>query len=175
MRRMGSPRSLLLIAALLCACSPALDWREVTPPELGVQVLFPCRPASLAREVPVLQGRSQMILFASSAAGNTFALSSLALNDVRDVAAAIDFLFDAAARNLRASPGGVQPFDVPGMTPNSRAGYLVLKGRRPDGSAVAEHLLVFVRGARLYQASVVGDAPEEAAVSTFFSGLKVAQ
>jgi hypothetical protein len=172
---MGSPRSLLLIAALLCACSPALDWREVTPSELGVQALFPCRPASLAREVPVLQGRSQMILFACSAAGSTFALSSLALNDVRDVSAAIDFLFDAAARNLRASPGGVQPFDVPGMTPNSRAGYVVVKGRRPDGSAVAEHLFVFVQGARLYQASVVGDAPEEATVSTFFSGLKVAR
>ena len=172
---MGSPRSLLLIAALLCACSPALDWREVTPPDLGVRVSFPCRPASLAREVPVLQGRSQMIMFACSAVGNTFALSSLALKDVRDVAAAIDFLFDAAARNLRTSPGGVRPFDVPGMTPNSRAGYIVLRGRRPDGSAVAEHLLVFVRGARLYQASVVGDAPEEAAVSTFFGGLKVAQ
>jgi hypothetical protein len=175
MWRMKSPRNLLLIAALLCACSPALDWREVTPPELGVKALFPCRPASLTREVPVLQGRSQMILHACSAAGSTFALSSLALHDVRDVAAAIDFLFHSAARNLRAGDGAGpgRPFEVPGMTPNPRAGYLVLKGRRPDDSAVTEHLLVFVRGPRVYQASVVGDAPDDSAVSTFFGGLKV--
>jgi hypothetical protein len=175
MRRMGSPHSLPLIAALLCACSPTLDWRQMTPPELGAQVLFPCRPASLARDVPVLQSRSQMIMYACSTAGSTFALSSLALSDVRDATAAIDFLLDSAARNLRTSPGQPQPFEVPGMTPNPRAGRLVLTGRRPDGSPVAEHLLVFVRGGQIYQASVVGDAPDEAAVSTFFNGLKVAQ
>lgn len=170
---MGLPRSLLLIAALLCACSPALDWRQVAPPELGVQAMLPCRPASLTREVPVLQGRSEMVMYACSAAGSTFALSSLTLSDVRDVTSAIDFLLESAARNLRASLGQAQPSEVPGMTPNPRAGRLVLKGQRPDGSAVTEHLLVFVRGARVCQASVVGDAPDESAVSTFFSSLKV--
>ena len=147
----------------------------MTPPELGAQVLFPCRPASLTRDVPVLQGRSQMVMYACSAAGSTFALSRLALSDVRDVAAAIEFLIESAARNLRTDAGPPQPFQVPGMTPNPRAGRLVVTGQRPDGSAITEHLLVFVRGAQVYQASVVGDAPDESAVSTFFSGLKVTQ
>ena len=172
---MTSPRSLLLIAALLCACSPALDWRQMAPAELGVQALFPCRPASLTRDVPVLQGRSQMVMHACSAAGSTFALSKLTLSDVRDVTAAIDSLLDAAARNLRTGPGQAQPFEVPGMTPNSHAGRLTLNGRRPDGTAVTEHLLVFARGARVYQASVLGDAPDQTAVSMFFGGLKVTQ
>jgi hypothetical protein len=170
---MRSPRSLLLIAALSCACSPALDWRQVAPAEFGAQALFPCRPASMARDVPVLQRRSQMVMHACSADGITFALSRLALSDVRDVSAAIDALLDAAASNLRTGRGDAQPFAVPGMTPNQRAGRLVLTGQRPDGSAVTEHLLVFVRGASVYQASVVGAAPDESAVSTFFSGLKV--
>ncbi|HEY6510700.1 MAG TPA: hypothetical protein VI032_01900 [Burkholderiaceae bacterium] len=170
---MRSPRSLLLIAALLCACSPALDWRQMNPAELGVQVQFPCRPASLARDVPLLQGRSSMVMYACSAAGSTYALSKLTLSDVRDVTAAIDALFAAAARNLRTVSDAAKPFEVPGMTPNPRAGRLALTGQRPDGSAVTEHLLVFVRGARVYQASVVGDAPDQAAVSTFFGGLKV--
>lgn len=169
---MRSPRSLLLIAVLLCACSPALNWRQVAPAEFGVQALFPCRPASLTRDVPVLQGRSQMVMHACSAAGNTFGLSRLALSDVRDVTAAIDSLLEAASRNLRTDPAHAQPFEVPGMTPNPHAGRLTFNGRRPDGSSVTEHLLVFARGARVYQASVVGNAPDEAAVSTFFSGLK---
>ena len=172
---MRSPRSLLLIAALLCACSPTLDWRQMTPPGLGVQVLFPCRPASLTRDVPVLHGRSPIVMYACSAAGSTYALSKLALSDVRDVTAAIDASLEAASRNLRTSPGRAQPFEVPGMTPNPHAGRLTLNGRRPDGSAVTEHRLVFAQGARVYQASVVGDAPDQAAVSTFFSGLKVMQ
>jgi len=172
---MRSPRSLLLIAALLCACSPAMDWRQVTPAELGVQALFPCRPASLTRDVGLLQGRSQMVMYACSAAGNTFALSGLALGDVREVTAAVESLREAAARNLGTGPGTAQPFDVPGMTPNAQAGRLTLNGQRPDGSAVIEHLLVFVRGTRVYQASVVGNKPEDAAVTTFFGGLKVTQ
>jgi hypothetical protein len=173
MRRMRSPRRVLLIAALLCACSPALNWRRVTPPELGVEALFPCRPSSLTREVALPQGRFEMVMHACSAAGSTFALASLALGDVRDVTAAIDSLRDAAAGNVRAGPSDAKPFEVPGMTPNARAGRLVLQGRRPDGSLVIEHVLVFVHGARIYQASVVGDAPDEAVVSAFFGGLKV--
>lgn len=170
---MGSLRSLLLSAALLCACSPALDWRQMTPAELGVLALFPCRPASLTRQVLVLQQRSPMVMHACSAGGNTFAVSGVAMGDVRDVTPAIGFLRDAATRNISAVGGAAQPFAVPGMTPNAQAGRFVLRGRRPDGSAVTEHLLLFAHGARIYQASVVGDAPDEAAVATFFGGLKV--
>jgi len=145
----------------------------VRPADLGVEALFPCRPFSLMREVALLHGRWQMVMHACSAAGSTFALAGLTLSDVRDVTAAIDSLRDAAAGNLRSGPSELRPFEVPGMTPNSHAGRLTLQGRRPDNSAVTEHLLVFVHGPRVYQASVVGDAPGDAAVTTFFSGLKV--
>jgi hypothetical protein len=175
MPHMGSVRSVLLMAAMLCACSPALDWRQMTPPELGVQVLFPCRPASLTRDVTLPQGPTQMVMHACSAAGSTFALAGMAADDVRDVAALIDALREAASRNLGAEPRSAQPFEVPGMTPNARAGRLTLNGRRPDGSGITEHLLLFTHGLQVFQASVVGDAPSEAAVATFFGGLRVMQ
>ena len=50
---------------------------------------------------------------------------------------------------------------------------MILTGKRPDGTPVVEHLAVFARGARVYQAMVVGDRPDTDAVSTFFDGLKV--
>jgi len=170
---MGPVRSLLLIAAPLCACSPALDWRQTTPPELGVQAQFPCRPSSLTRDVVLPQGRTQIVMHACSAAGSTFALASMMVGDVGEVAAAIDSLREAASRNLGAETRAAQPFDVPGMTPNPRAGRFTLNGRRPDGSAITEHLLLFAHGARVFQASVVGDAPPDAAAATFFEALKV--
>ena len=114
-----------------------------------------------------------MVVHACSAGGSTFAVGSMVLGDVRDVSAAIDALRDAAARNLGATIGECRPVDVPNMTPNSRAGRCLLKGHRPDGSAVVEHVLVFARGARVYQASVLGDAADDATATTFFNGLKV--
>jgi len=172
---MGLPRSLLLIVSLLCGCSPSLDWRRVTPPDLGVEVMFPCRPASLTRDVALPQERTPMVMHACSAAGSTFALSSLQVTDVAGVTLAVDALREAAAHNLQARLSDAQPYNVPGMTPNPHAGRLALHGRRPDGSAVRQHLLLFVRGARVYQASVLGDAPDDAAVAAFFGGLKVLQ
>jgi hypothetical protein len=38
---------------------------------------------------------------------------------------------------------------------------------------VTEHLLLFARGTQLYQATVVGNAPPDAAAATFFGGLTV--
>jgi hypothetical protein len=59
------------------------------------------------------------------------------------------------------------------MTPQQEAAHVMLSGKRPDGTPVVEHLAVFARGARIYQAAVVGNQPERDAVSTFFGGLKV--
>jgi hypothetical protein len=163
-----------LIAVLFCGCSPALDWREIRPPEWGVTATFPCRPSSLARDVTLPSGRVDMRIYACAADNATFALGSLALQDVRDVAPTLAFLREAAARNLGVPPAPRRPFEVPGMTPNGDAGQSMLSGHRPDGSAVTEHIVLFTRGTRLYQASVVGSAPSETAVSTFFAGLKLA-
>jgi hypothetical protein len=95
------------------------------------------------------------------------------VSDVHAVSPTLEFLRDAAARNVGSDAPAVRPFQVPGMTPNAKAGSFALIGRRPDGSTVSEHLLLFVHGMRVYQASVVGDAPSESAVSTFFDGLKL--
>jgi hypothetical protein len=160
-----------LLVALLCACAPALDWRVVKPPGMELQATFPCRPAGLSREVALLGQRVEMAMHACAAQGNTFAISALVVSDVRDVGAALDALRDAAAHNVGVAAAPMQPLAVPGMTPNVRAGRSTLSGRRPDGSAVAEHLALFTRGTRVYQAMVVGDRPQETVVDLFFAGL----
>jgi hypothetical protein len=160
-----------VVAALLCACTPALDWRQVSPPEWGVSAMFPCRPSSLARQVALPAAQVEMRIYACNVEGNTYALGGFALGDVRDVTATLGHLRDAAARNIGGGAPSARSFEVPGMTPNPQAGRVTLQGRRPDGSAVTEHLLLFARGTHLYQATVVGDAPPDAAVTTFFGGL----
>ena len=43
--------ALVLAAGLSCACSPALNWREFQPAGSQARLMFPCRPASHARQV----------------------------------------------------------------------------------------------------------------------------
>ena len=51
---MKSPYAWLAAATLaLTACSPALDWRQVRPDDAGVEAMFPCKPLSHARTVPL--------------------------------------------------------------------------------------------------------------------------
>lgn len=168
---MGWSRSSCLLVALLCACVPALDWRVIKPPGMELQAMFPCRPAGLSREVVLLGQRVEMAMHACAAQGNTFAVGALVVSDVRAVGAALDALRDAAARNVGGSAAPMQALVVPGMTPNARAGRCTLSGHRPDGSAVVEHLALFTRGTRVYQAMVVGNQPQETVVDVFFAGL----
>jgi hypothetical protein len=137
--------------------------------------MFPCRPSSLARHVALPGAQVEMRIYACSVDGNTYALGAFTLENVRDVAATLGRLRAAAARNLGVAAPATQAFEVPGMTPNAQAGRATLQGRRPDGSAVTEHVLLFAHGAQLYQATVVGDEPPDAAVATFFAGLTVRQ
>ena len=58
------------------------------------------------------------------------------------------------------------------MTPNDQAGRMVVSGRLPDGAAVQEHALFFVRGLRVYSATVIGAKPVPQAVEIFFGGLR---
>lgn len=157
----------------LAACSPALDWRQIRPEGLGIEVSFPCRPASLARTVPLGGQPVNMILHACSTDGLTFGLASAELSDVRQVDAALAELIDAAARNILATMDAEGNANVPGMTPSARARRVRLAGRMPDGRAVFEHVAVFARGARVYQATLLGNGPPAEVVETFFAGLKV--
>jgi hypothetical protein len=166
-------RSACLSLSLLCACAPPLDWRRVRPPGHDLEAMFPCRPATLSREVVIAQRRVVMTMHACAAGGSTYAVGAMTLDDVRDVGVALSALRDAAANNVGAAAGEAQAAQVPGMTPHGQAARITVAGVRPDGTAVVEHLIVFSRGSRVYQAMVVGNRPDAEAVSTFFAALKL--
>jgi hypothetical protein len=112
-------------------------------------------------------------MHACAAGGSTYAVGALTLDDVRDVGVALGALRDAAVHNVGADASDAQAAQVPGMTPHAQAARVTIAGRRPDGTAVVEHLTVFARGPRVYQAMVVGNRPDDDDVSTFFAALKV--
>lgn len=170
MRRMK--RSLAWLAALLCACSPALDWREMQAEGTGVTASFPCKPDRHARTVLLGGEAVRMEMLVCSAGGATFGLSFV---DVVDPARVSDVLVELqrlTATNIAAADPASAPLLVPGMTPNARALRLRLQGSSPDGVRLSEQAGYFVKGLRIYQATVLGKSLSSEVADTFFAGLR---
>jgi hypothetical protein len=171
---MPLPRLCAAACLALAACTPTLDWREVRPAGGGVLALFPCRPLQDARTVPLAGAPAKVDLQSCQAAGATFALSFTDVQDPARVATTIEALRTAAAGNLGGTPVVAGAAAVSGMTPNPQAQRVRVDGRFPDGTAVREDLLFFVKGTVVYQATVLGARVDAAAVDSFFDGLKLA-
>jgi hypothetical protein len=163
---------LAALSVAVAACSPALDWREFVPEGTDVTVSFPCRPDRMARKVALAGATTQMQMLACSAGDATYALAFVDVEDPARVSATLDALREIAVGNLQDAKAQVAPVQIRGMTPNAQAARLNVTGRLPDGASVQEHAAFFVRGRRVYQASVIGAKPPADAVEAFIAGLK---
>ncbi len=163
-----------LAACGTLACTPALDWRELRPAGSNAQLMFPCKPASHARQVTLAGVPVEMSMFACTAGDATYALAFADMADPARVTPALAELARAASTNLQPSaPPSSVPTRVPGMTPNDQATRLQIAGRLPDGREVQEHASFFAYGTRVYQATVMGGRLDAQALETFFGALRV--
>jgi hypothetical protein len=160
------------VLLVLAACTPALDWREVRPVDSDAQALFPCKPGRHARTVQLAGAAVEMHLAACKAQDATYAVAYATLPEPAQVTPALDQLRRAAAANIGGTPAA-SDWTIAGMTPNPLTQKLVMQGRDPEGKAVQEQAVFFVRGLRVYQATIVGPVLDPAAVDTFFGGLRL--
>lgn len=136
--------------------------------------MFPCRPASHARQVALAGASVEMSMYACSAADTVYALSFADLRDPALVGAALDELAKALQSNVRSPEGAAsQPAAVRGMTPHPRAAHWRVAGTLPDGRAVQERAALFSHGTRVFQATMIGPRLDEAAQEQFFGALQV--
>lgn len=164
----------LVTAWVSVACAPALDWREVRPESSGLVALFPCKPFGNARRLNLVGESVEMTLYTCSAAGATYAIAFADVGQPHRVGQALEDLAVAAARNIGA--GAVHttaPLRVQGMTPNPRALRRTVAGQLGDGRPVQEHVAVFSRGLRVFQATVIAEKLDADAVEMFFGALRL--
>ena len=176
MQSVGRKAAALLVAiAGLSACSPALDWRQLRPDGWGLVVSLPCRPADLVRQVPLAGPPVELRLLACSADGHTFAMASADMADPARVDPALRALGAAALANVQGRVEAEQAAAGPGMPPYRGARRWQVAGRLPDGAAVREQVLVFARGLRVFQATVVGPQADGNMAQPFFDSIEVAR
>ncbi len=172
-RRAGALAALLLAAAGLGACSPALDWRQLRPEGWGLALSIPCRPASHERQVPLAGVPVALMLMACSAEGHTFAVASADLVDPARVGPALLALGQAARANVQGQIEDEKAATVSGMTPHPAARRWRLRGQLPDGQPVVEEVLVFAHGTRVFQVTLIGPQAGETLVQPFFDTVEV--
>lgn len=172
----AASRSARVVAALLslAACAPTLNWREVRFEECGLVALFPCRPAEHSRPVTVAGYQTDMSLRACEASGMTFAVGHADVHDPAVVSTGLGQWAAASAANIRF-PGrpAKKSWDVPGSTPAAASGRVELQGTLPSGAAAHVSLVLFARGTRIFQATVVASAEGAEAADAFFSSLNL--
>lgn len=171
------PRALTRVLATACtlaACTPTLDWRDVRPDGAGLLALFPCKPDGHTRRLVLAGTTVEMTLYACSAGDATYAVGFADIGQPYQVEAVLAELSAAAARNI-GSTGSTEPvpLHVDGMTPNPMASRWALSGQRADGRRVEMHVGLFVRGTRVFQATMVGARLNADEVETFFGALRL--
>ncbi|MEO8312622.1 MAG: hypothetical protein ABI520_15750 [Caldimonas sp.] len=157
------------------ACAPVFDWRQARPEGTEIELMFPCRPGKQERMVRIGAAVLPMQLHSCNAGGATFALAVTEVADPARVTPLLAELRAQAAANLAGTTREQGAFAPPGATPNVQSARVVVTGERPDGRRVVAEAAFFVKGLRLYQATVLGadDASGREAVDTFFGAIRL--
>ncbi|HUN90913.1 MAG TPA: hypothetical protein VMU33_02575 [Burkholderiaceae bacterium] len=175
----------LVAAALLAACSPRFDWRDVRPAPGGFVVALPDRPQTVARDVAVTLPGGVLHLaltMTSTGVGATlFAVGVAPLPPAaaQDADAVLAWFRDGIVRNLAGTVTASRPLaPPPGATGALRASEeLVARGTMEPGHRAARlDARLYVFEDRLYSLAAVaaeGELPPEAR-DTFFDSFRIA-
>ena len=173
--RTGRPGAAVLIAVCLAGCFPAFDWRESRPQGSGATLLFPCRPDAQERSVQVGSIPLRIQMHSCKAGGFTFSLAFADVAEPLQVAPALLALRRSAIDNVGGTAAALPLPAIAGATPNPESRFLGIEGRFPDGRPVVVRAAFFVKGLKVYQATIVGPREQPAGESpeTFFSAIRL--
>jgi hypothetical protein len=173
--------------ALLAACSPRLNWREVRPPTGGYVIALPDKPQTIGREIafehPAGRVRAEMTMVSTGVGASLFAVGSVqlpafAIDSPPSLAATLTWFGDGLLRNVRAAP--VVPVDAPlpaglGARRLRAAQAFSAAGRAGGGKAAQLAVRLYVVDDRLFQLVALGAEGElpPQALETFFDSFRL--
>ncbi|MCW5645606.1 MAG: hypothetical protein KIT63_26175 [Rhodoferax sp.] len=163
----------LLVLGAMSACAPTFNWRELPIGSTALQALFPCKPETVTRPVPLAQVERDVAMRSCDTGGVTFAVAHAALSQPGQAPAVLSDWRASTLSGLRADAATVSS-DPPGGLP-ALPQLLVLRVAGAPGDAQARSLLGvwFATGRDVFAAFVMGPAIPPEAAETFFSGLRL--
>ncbi len=163
--------SILLPLVLAAGCSPALNWRKVSPEGAQVQLMFPCKPDREERTQPGPSGQGVSVRSMScKARGAQFSLTWTDLGDAGATSAAMRRMHQGIARQM--APQASAPLGVRGIASDPEAFQQVFEARAGQPRQQVRQA-VFSRGARLYQVLMQGERLDPEAWDVFLGSIEL--
>ena len=169
---------MVLVAALLVACSPTFNWREVPVGPGGLVALLPCKPDRAVRQLPLGTETVSVDMAGCEAGGATFAVAHAATDGPTQAEAWLRAWRAATRQQLGKIPAAETPASLPRSAASPAPVRLETRQGPDAGPADALHVLWFAQqrpgGAySIYQATVAGNPSSSEALQTFFEGMRL--
>lgn len=184
--------AVVLAAGLLVACTPKLDWRQVTLEGTPLRLQLPCEPQLASKPVELGQGLGvvQMSMMGCDAEYATYAVSHFLVTGPSRAAEMLAYWQAAVLGQMNPgapgqAPAGARQLHAKGDGAFLPAGALNLpqslritfEGVGPQGWKLTAHGVWFARmepkGARLYHAVLYSDKPRTEEANHFFGSLQL--
>ena len=143
--------TLVIACAALAACTPELDWRELSVPEGRFAVLLPGKARHESRAISSAAGAHTMTMYAYSLKHGTMGVAYIDYPAAAVAAEQMAAARDALLRNIQGAVGSEEDIKVDGFP--GRQVYA--EGRAGARDALLKARFV-VAGNRLYQIAYVG-------------------
>ncbi|KQW61440.1 hypothetical protein [Variovorax sp. Root411] len=171
-------RFVLAAAALLAACSPTFNWREVPVAESGLIVLLPCKADRATRALPLGAESVQVDMTGCDAGGATFAIAHASASGPEQAEAWLRVWHAATRGQLGEAQVAQTPASVQRATAAPAPLRLDAQPLQQQGASVPVQVLWFAQSQKdgtvaLYQATVLGKPSSPEASKTFFEGLRL--
>jgi hypothetical protein len=160
---------------LLCACTPALNWREVRLESADGSTLkaaLPCKPDTATRRQQLANIQVELSMMGCVANETTFTLSRIPVSNPLEASKVLAAWQAAGVSNVKAKPASMVAATVSGAGAWPAATRVSL-----DGAATQAHMIWFAKQAgtdvTLYQAALYGKKPSNEAITTFFESLQL--
>ena len=165
----GRTARVLALCLLLCACSPALNWRSVTLE--GVQATLPCKPDQAQRPVQLASLDLNLSMAGCEADGGLYAISNLRLAQGAQAQPLIDAWRDQALQTMRATAA---PVASPLAALGARPALTVYQasGTNPRGQAVQARWIWVQRDRDIYHWALYAPAIRAEMEEPFFSAMQ---
>lgn len=170
------PWPALAVAALVAACSPTFNWREVPVAESGLVAMLPCKPDRADRALPLGAESVRVDMTGCEAGGATFAIAHASASGPAQAEAWLNAWRAATRAQLGGAAAAESSAAVQRATATPSPLRLDAPGA-PQGAAPVQ-ILWFAQSQKdgsvaLYQATVLGKPSSDEAPKTFFEGLRL--
>lgn len=144
----------MLAVALLAACSPKMDWREMPVADGRARVLFPAKPATFTRET-TLNGKGYAMTLTAARIGSAQFAAGVIPVTAADAPAAAQAWAGAMLGNVQ---GSAEP--VPVTVKNALGAIEITANGTMNGQPARLHARFAWRAGHVFAAIAVGRADE---------------